>query len=292
MNETNSIINLGDLSKPANTLIEKISDAIGGIFRSHQIRRVAQAEAEADKIRAISQIEISDLKYRALQRFLMEEAKKQNNIESITQKALPSVIDSAQPEQMNDDWITNFFDRCRLISDNQMQSIWSKILAGEANAPGKYSKRTVDILSSLDKSDAELFTNLCAFGVEGIGFFAPLIYDPEHDIYNSKRINFSSLSDLDSLGLIQFDAIAGFIRKGLKQNGFIHYVKQPLWFEFPTSEKYQMQIGYVLLTKAGSELASVTEKNPVEGFTDYLKEKWKGFGYKTEKEIASNTTDH
>jgi hypothetical protein len=55
MDPSNSLINLGDLSKPANTLVEKISDAIGGIFRPYQIRRIAQAEAEADKIRAISQ---------------------------------------------------------------------------------------------------------------------------------------------------------------------------------------------------------------------------------------------
>lgn len=34
MDGSNSIINLGDLSKPANTLIEKISNAIGG-FLNH-----------------------------------------------------------------------------------------------------------------------------------------------------------------------------------------------------------------------------------------------------------------
>ena len=74
-------INLGDLSKPATVLIEKISDAIGGIFRPYQIRRIAQAEGEAEKIRTLSQIEITDLQRRAIQRFVVEEAKKQQNIE-------------------------------------------------------------------------------------------------------------------------------------------------------------------------------------------------------------------
>ena len=32
MNGSNSIINVGNISKLANTLIEKISDAIGGIL--------------------------------------------------------------------------------------------------------------------------------------------------------------------------------------------------------------------------------------------------------------------
>ncbi len=40
----NSIINLGELSKPATVLIEKISDAVGGIFKPYQIIRAAKAE--------------------------------------------------------------------------------------------------------------------------------------------------------------------------------------------------------------------------------------------------------
>ena len=46
-----SIIKAGDLSKPANTLIEKIADAVGGYFKPFQIKRVAKAEAEAEKER-------------------------------------------------------------------------------------------------------------------------------------------------------------------------------------------------------------------------------------------------
>ena len=44
MGSNNSIVNLGDLSKPATVLIEKISDAIGGIFKPYQIKRIAKAE--------------------------------------------------------------------------------------------------------------------------------------------------------------------------------------------------------------------------------------------------------
>jgi hypothetical protein len=64
-----SIVNLGDLTKPATVLVEKISEAIGGIFRPSQIRRIADAEAQAEKIEAISQIEITDLQRRAMYRF-------------------------------------------------------------------------------------------------------------------------------------------------------------------------------------------------------------------------------
>lgn len=33
----NPLVKLGDLTKPATFLIEKISDAVGGIFKPHQI---------------------------------------------------------------------------------------------------------------------------------------------------------------------------------------------------------------------------------------------------------------
>src|SRR6266404_9421965 len=103
-NFESSLINLGELSKPATILVEKISDAVGGIFKPHQIVRVAKAEAAAELIRAKSEIEVTGLQRRAMYRFIEEEAKKQLNIEGITQKALPLVEAAASPENVEADW--------------------------------------------------------------------------------------------------------------------------------------------------------------------------------------------
>ena len=86
-----TLANLGELTKPATILIEKISDAVGGCFKPWQIKRVAQAEAAAEKTRAAARIEITELERRAMQRLFFEEAKKQDNIESITAKALRNI---------------------------------------------------------------------------------------------------------------------------------------------------------------------------------------------------------
>ncbi len=130
----------------------------------------------------MSQLEITSLQDRAISRFLIEEAKKQFNSEAITSKALPLLEEEASPQNIEDDWIAHFFDRCRLISDEEMQTLWSKVLAGEANSPGRYSKRTVNLLASLDKADAELFSKLCSFAWQ-IGDLVPLIYDHKHEMY-------------------------------------------------------------------------------------------------------------
>ena len=86
---SNSLINLGELSKPADTLIKKVSEAVGGVFAPYQVKRMAKAEAEAALIKAQSEIQITDLHRRAMHRFIEEEAKRQKNIEDITAKALP-----------------------------------------------------------------------------------------------------------------------------------------------------------------------------------------------------------
>jgi len=83
-----SLVNLGKLSKPADTLIQKVSSAVGGIFEPWQIKRAAKAEAEANLIKADSEIKITDLHRRAMHRFVEEEANRQENMETITEKAI------------------------------------------------------------------------------------------------------------------------------------------------------------------------------------------------------------
>jgi hypothetical protein len=196
-----SLIKIESLTKPAEILIEKISDAIGGYCKPYQIRRIAKAEADAAIIEAQAQIKITQLQHRALTRFVSEEAKKQDNIEKITSKAIPQLNPSSSPQDMENDWISNFFDKCRIISDNDMQTLWARVLAGEANSPGTYSKRTVNLLGSLDKVEAELFTILCCFAISIDENVSPLILNHRDPIYASNNINFTVLNHLDDMGL-------------------------------------------------------------------------------------------
>jgi len=280
-----SLINVGDVAKPVDTLIVKISDAIGGLCKPWQIKRVAEAEAEAGKIAAVTQIEITELQRRAVVRFLAEEAKKQNNIESITYKALPQVAPEAKPERMEDDWIANFFDKCRLISDEEMQTIWAKILAGEANAPGKFSKRTVNLLGSIDKFDAMLFSRLCSFVFEiGTGLPAPLVYNHNDRIYTEIALNFSSLTHLESTGLIHFNAVGEYLQSGLQQKTCVHYFGRPIWIEFPQpKESNVLNVGHAMFTGPGVELAPLCGAQPHQRIVEYVKEHWKRYGIKAEE---------
>lgn len=266
-----SIVNIGDLAKPATALIEKISMAVTGIAEPYQIRRVAQAEADAMTIRATAQIEIEERQRRALERFVREETRKQENIEEITRKAIPDLNADARPTEMNDDWVVNFFDKARLISDEQMQVLWARILAGEANAPGHFSKRTVNIVAQIDNSDAELFSRLLMFSWDLGVVRTPLVFDETGKLYFSHGINYRSLLHLEGLGLITLNetgnnsARVGKVRE-------IAYFDELFRFDVPSTQV--LQLGKVLFQSAGEELATIctAEKNPE--FLEFVKGRW------------------
>jgi hypothetical protein len=278
MTEGNPLINLGDISKPATVLIEKISDAMGGYFKPYQIKRIAKAEAEAEIIRAQAQIEITDLQRRALARFVAEESLKQDNMEKITQKAIPLLDESSNPQNMEDDWLANFFDKCRIVSDEEMQSLWARVLAGEANSPGAYSKRTVNFLGTFDKKDAILFTKLCGFAWILLEEMYPLVYNKDDAIYNNEGINFNTLTHLDDVGLINFDAISGFILRKLPKRIEVSYYGQLLLVELRNETDNNLNVGVVTLTNTGLELSKICGSRPVDGFFDHIVKVWTSKG--------------
>jgi hypothetical protein len=273
MSDSSSLINVGELAKPVTALIERIADATGVLYEPRRIRNRAKAEAEADLIKAHAQIEISDLQRRALKRFVEEEAKHQANIEEITEAAIPLLTDGATPEAMEEDWIANFFDRCRIVSDEEMQSLWAKVLAGEANSPSSFSKRTVNLLASLDKADANIFTQLCSFGFY-MGVVLPLVYDLEDGIYREYGINFASLKHLEFIGLISFDSLGGFARKGQFEMLPIAYYGAPIRLTFAGEGEKVFGAGKVMLTQAGEQLAPICGSKRSDKILDYVLGKW------------------
>jgi hypothetical protein len=271
----------GDWSRPASVLIEKIADAVGGIGRPHQIVRVAKADAKATIIRARAEIEVKNLERRAMRRFVAEEAKKQANMEQIIRDSLPQLTENSRPQDLPDDWISNFFEKCRIISDEDMQRLWAKILAGEANAPGSYSRKTVNLLADLERTDALLFTKLCGFmwtlfDPEPIS--CPFVTDARAPIYRNQGIHFETLSHLGSLGLVQFDT-GGFYRTELLSPLQLNYFGRTVTLSIPQPPANSMPMGQVLLTRAGGELARACSSAHVEGFFEFVCGLWRNAAY-------------
>lgn len=275
----NPLVSFGDLGKPVNTLIERVSDAVGGLTRPWQIRRVAGAEAEAAVIRAESEIRITELHKEAFLRFLDEEVVKQTNMESILLKAIPNVDpDNAKPEDVTGDWFANFFDKCRIVSDEDMQQLWARILAGEANNPGSFSRRTVNLMADLDKQDAEAFTHLCRFvWTSGEDWKSPLVFDWAHDIYfyHGRTLYFPRLEEL-GLALVAGDGLSwnsAVVQRRIR----LDYHGLSVILARSDGGDVSLDPGRVVFTTAGRELyAAIHPLEPVEGDFEYAYDHWAG----------------
>jgi hypothetical protein len=260
-------LNIGALAAPVEKLIDRVSDAVGGIVRPWQIERVAKAEGKAEILRAEARITVSEIEQRAMHRLVREEGKKQENIESITAKSTSKVLDSAKPEDIEEDWLTNFFDRCRSVSDDEMQQIWANILAGEANNPGRFDKKTIDLLSTMGKADAQNFQKLARFVV----FFpraVPLIFDHNADIYKDNGCNFEYFNLLQDLGLVNFNFSVGYNLTIVSGSTILRYSNRFYSMSFDSNNFFD--VGQVILTRACMQIIELCSDIYDEEFEHYF----------------------
>ncbi len=278
-----NVNDLENLSKPVTVLIEKISDAIGASFKPSHIENVAKAEAkatviharakaEADIIHAQAEVKINEIEKRGLRRMIRLQGIKQQNIEQIIVEATKLINENANPKAMENDWIINFFDKCELVSDKEMQEVWAKILSGEANKPGSYSKRTINILSSIEKSQAELFTTLCRFKCNVNGH-TEILFSPSDDICKKNGLTDDELCNLQAMGLIRFSDMVVYTLTNLPNEFQVDYFGISLKAKLEKNGS-EMCTGSVKLTSVGQELSSICASQPVDGFTEYMKETW------------------
>lgn len=265
-----TLVDLGELSKPVTVLIEKVSDAMGVAFEPHRIKRKAQADADADRIRAISGFELDDeLERRAAQRFIAQERRKQVNIETIATEAVKLLPPHAKPEGLSEDWLANFFAESAMVSEADMQAIWARILAGEATQTGQFSKRTLKILADMTSEDASTFASLMQYCWH-FDLLTPFILDPSLPIFSSSGIDYVKLKHLEAIGLVAYDTNVSLI--GDNEIQPCRYFDSVMSVQFAGSQR--LHVGKIILTSVGLELAKICPGVPNENFMLYLIGEW------------------
>ena len=101
----------------------------------------------------------------------------------------------------------------------------------------------------------------------------PLILDTHDSIYHAHDITFGRLTHLNAIGFVTF-SVAHHQRLHLPKQVAVSYYGQEIGIEFPKENDNSLNLGRVLLTKVGRELAPICGSQPVEGFVDYVKTKW------------------
>jgi hypothetical protein len=143
--------------------IKNIDKAIGKIVLAGGENLEAHIKANTSKTKAIGKLNVDGL-------FRTEEEKRKLENRAAAMKAAledietnPAAIDS--PSEIEDDWL-NFFVRCAEDkSSEELQALFGKILSGEIRKPGSFSLRTIQIMSTISKRDAEALSMLLSFAI-------------------------------------------------------------------------------------------------------------------------------
>ncbi len=210
-------------------------------------------------------------------------------MEAIANAAIPLLSENAKTELVERDWVVNFFDKARLTSDAQMRQLLAKILAGEANEPGHFSKRTINLVSELDKSDAEKFSIVCRFMVGIDSHLVPIyVLDAEFkDIYKNNGLTVEVINHVNAMGLIIWNDVGYSIDFGQPVSIVDYFgTKYSVQWDHESTKKTEVSVGRMLCTAAGEQLASICETKPVEGFMERIVTYWKSGGIDTKLQIA------
>jgi len=194
---------------------------------------------------------------------------------------------------MDDDWIRYVFEKCKIVSDSEMQSLWSRLLAEESNRPNSFSRKTIDIVSTLDKSDAHSFTQFCTYSISIKGKKYSFIAQPNEKFYVEKGMNrmdsnpdnhFNFINHLIYLGLISFKQDK--FQERLPVNTEITYFDTCLNFKPRNMESNFFTIASITsFTKAGEELAHICGAKSDPEFLDYLIKHFESKGLEVEIKI-------
>lgn len=131
-------------------------------------------------------------------RLQYQQAKKEHNIESVIGKTVLELGDknSDSTEEVDEDWYTRFFETIEDISDEQLQSLWARILAGEVLKPRTYTYRLLTVLRNISKNELEIILKI-----------APLVCGDvilnEHESLKNIGITGQDISILEDMGIIK-----------------------------------------------------------------------------------------
>lgn len=216
------------------------------------------AKPEDLEISIPEELELSE---RTTNRMDFQQNKRQLNIETVTAFAADELINEPPIDNnpIDEDWTTRFFNIVEDISNEEMQILWGKILAGEITHPKSYSLRTLEILKNISKEEAEVFMKFAQ---------AKVISNDKHFIYNQDNgkfleekfgITFSERLLMTELGLIASENNLEFsLVPTLQDKHTIIFYYGSKGIVFYRGENVPKQpIKVLLLTKTGIELSKL-----------------------------------
>lgn len=274
-------IDIKPIADVANNFINKLAEAVGWLA-TPKGKKAVRIEAETFLIEKIkSNPDMPELLKAAMicdARKIINEYVNQNDI---VEKAIHYLDDSATPENIDNEWLSFFMDKCKNINNEDIKTIWAQILASECNENGTITKRFLNVLSMMDKEDADSFNKLIQFQIRTGDDYTNgeptiLIYGHIlHPYYEKYGLANGDISALESAGLIKHDDLHGFYYPN-------SIGKECIFSYFDTliriySKEDKIPIGHMSLTREGVTLAKILGVSKIDSFPEHIREYYENY---------------
>lgn len=240
----------------------------------------AESDIEADKVKT---------KWEILEKpfWLQAEATKMNrqysNFGNVLLKSAPLITASDNKISDDNDVFWGLLEHSKEISNEEMQELIAKIIAGEYNAPGKYAMSTLQVIKMLGKNELELFENMCGLLIDKERIPKELfaLGDNVKDLMNKIGIDFGSLQTLQSLGLFLPNDMTLSTENPEKKNFVIQYFDKQIILT-PENENFiKIKLpGFYGLSIVGRQILNHLNPAYIEDYFIWLKSNYKVPNYK------------
>lgn len=282
--DENGIPNAQDIAAVGNAATGFIG-AFRRLLPGISMRSLQKAESKTtdlilEDIKKIDAADLSAQTKSVLKNDIIKRHRRVSNLAGVLSHAESEVKTNVNITDVDDNWLEEFQDHAEKISDEDTQIIWGKLLAGEMNSPGSYSKQLMSILSTMSKADADMFVTLSSFCI--LALYTPsstagqgvILLHPDKgkgNTYNHKAFNYDMLSCLSSFGLLD---LSGGVQLTFGANQTRSFVVNDdiLTIRNKKSEKNDLWFT-PLFTPSGAELISLCEPKEQPTLKDILLEK-------------------
>lgn len=199
-------IDLKPLSDLGIALLDKIEKGTGWIFSTETAKKQGYKNI-IDEISKRNDINPID---RAVIISQFNKIKKEHkNRAQIIYKAVKLLEKGDNPEKIKDDWLIEFFDLCKNVSDEELQFVWGRVLQKECTEDGKSSLRLLRTISDITKNEINMITKIAKninYATANSEYWG--IVCSEMQFLETIGISFDEIMELEELGVIKRETLS------------------------------------------------------------------------------------
>lgn len=235
-------------------LVETVANATGltALGTIMNARGEAKAQSYLAKKKAQTDAEVEILKLQGQEKIaqyvLARNNQKIENVGNVVSKARQqfTIDEKVSNEPVDKDWMNRFLNIAEDISDNELQELWARVLAGEVKHPKSYSLRTLEVLKNISKGEADIIVKNAAF-----------VFDMDYICIEDFALSLTDKIILDDIGIVCGEDLVSTRKMSEGQHFFVlnNWIRMNIY----STSGISFKIKCVKLTKAGSEILKLVQ---------------------------------